>query len=78
MILLIATFYYFNIFTEYTDLLMKRLFTEYLRDPAALRDSIADIRDHVPAPLSAQYGPVVKEELVADYESRFSDLTLNY
>lgn len=56
---------------------MSELFTKYRANPRALRDSIDDLRQQVPPPLTDLVNKVDKAEAVADYESRFSDMTMS-
>lgn len=60
------------LFQGYTETLLDMLIREYEEDQTSLKNSIQDLRESMPAPLSASFEKPCKETAVEQYVSRFA------
>ena len=59
------------LFLGYTETVIDMLIREYEEDQTSLKNSIQDLRESMPAPLSASFEKPCKETAVEQYVSRF-------
>ena len=57
----------------YTEALINMLVREYEEDQQALKNSIQDIRESIPAPLAASFEKPCKETAVEQFVTRFTN-----
>ena len=60
------------LFADYANRLMEHLVTQYRDSPAALHESIGNIRQNQPQPLAAEFDHPVKADAVAQHVARFN------
>ena len=59
-------------FLDYTEALIDMLIHDYEEDQRSLKNSIQELRESVPPPLSASFAKPCKETAVEEYVSRFA------